>query len=113
MAGAYGWADLVICRAGALTISELSTAGLAAIFIPYPYAVDDHQTLNAQYMVDAGAACLMKQQELTVEKLTNNLQELIGEGRQQLLKMAQAARSCAKPNATNDVADICLEVANG
>lgn len=113
MAKAYAWADLVICRAGALTVSELSAAGVAAIFIPFPYAVDDHQTLNAQYLVDAGAARLMQQKSLTAESLSDCLQELIDKGRSHLLKMAEAARTCAKPDATIDVANACLEVTNG
>lgn len=113
MAGAYAWADLVICRAGALTVSELSAAGVASVFIPYPYAVDDHQTLNAQYLVDAGAAKIMSQKSLTAESLASCLHELVEKGRTHLLSMAEAARSCAKPDATMDVANACLEVANG
>ena len=113
MAEAYAWADLVICRAGALTISELSAVGVAAIFIPFPHAVDDHQTLNAQYLVEAGAAKLIQQKTLTAELLSTCVRELIDAGRHQLLNMAVAARTCAKPNATRDVANACLEVANG
>lgn len=113
MAEAYDWADLVICRAGALTVSELAAAGVPAIFIPFPYAVDDHQTKNAQYMVEAGAAIIMQQKSLTASLLSECLQELINKGRDHLLKMAQAARSCAKPDATSDVANACLEVAHG
>lgn len=113
MAEAYAWADLVICRAGALTVSELAAAGVAAIFIPYPFAVDDHQTLNARYMVEAGAAKLMQQKLLSAESLGECLQALFTQGRSQLLAMAEAARSCAKPNATVDVANACLEVAHG
>ena len=113
MAEAYAWADLVICRAGALTISELAAAGVPAIFIPFPFAVDDHQTLNAQYMVQAGAAKIMQQKDMTVTSLSECLQDLINKGREQLLKMAEAARTCAKPNATVDVANACLEVGRG
>lgn len=113
MAEAYAWADLVICRAGALTVSELSAAGVAAVFIPFPYAVDDHQTLNAQYLVDANAALLIQQKTLTAESLATCLQELIEKGRNHLMTMAEAARNCAKPNATMDVANACLEVAHG
>lgn len=113
MAEAYGWADLVICRAGALTVSELAAAGVPAIFIPFPFAVDDHQTMNAQYMVKAGAAKLMQQSSMTATSLSECLQELIGKGREHLAKMAEAARTCARPNATIDVANACLEVARG
>lgn len=113
MAEAYAWADLVICRAGALTVSELSAAGVPAIFIPFPYAVDDHQTKNAQYMVEAGAGIIMQQKTMTVSSLSECLQDLINKGRDHLLQMAQAARTCAKPDATNDVANACLEVAHG
>jgi UDP-N-acetylglucosamine--N-acetylmuramyl-(pentapeptide) pyrophosphoryl-undecaprenol N-acetylglucosamine transferase len=113
MAEAYGWADLVICRAGALTISELAAAGVGAILVPYPHAVDDHQTRNALYLTEAGAARLMLQTELTPEALANVLRELLGEGREGLVKMANAARQQAKPHATRQVAETCLEVMHG
>ena len=108
MAEAYGWADLVLCRAGAMTIAELAAAGVGAILVPYPHAVDDHQTHNARYLADAGAALLIQQQELHAENLATLLGEL-GADRARLLKMAQAARALAKPDATERVARACLE----
>lgn len=110
MAGAYGWADLVICRAGALTIAELAAAGAASILVPYPYAVDNHQTANARYLADSGAALLLPEKDLTRESLGSLLQELYG-SRQRLLVMAQHARTQAKPQATAEVARACLEAA--
>lgn len=109
MAEAYSWADLVICRAGALTISELAAAGVGALLVPYPHAVDDHQTLNAHYLTDADAALLLPQSELNPGVLATRLQTLITD-RERLLQMAQAARNLAKPMATMDVADICEEL---
>jgi UDP-N-acetylglucosamine--N-acetylmuramyl-(pentapeptide) pyrophosphoryl-undecaprenol N-acetylglucosamine transferase len=113
MAAAYSWADLVICRAGALTISELAAAGVGAILVPYPHAVDDHQTRNALYLTEAGAARLLLQSELTPEALAKVLGELLSGGREGLVKMAAAARSLAKPAATQRVAETCLEVMHG
>ncbi|MEJ2529147.1 MAG: undecaprenyldiphospho-muramoylpentapeptide beta-N-acetylglucosaminyltransferase [Gammaproteobacteria bacterium] len=109
MAEAYSWADLVICRAGALTISELAAAGVGSILVPYPYAVDDHQTLNASYLADAGAALLIPESTLGPAALAGILKELLGD-RGKLLQMAQTARHLAKPMATLDVADICEEM---
>ena len=110
MATAYGWADLVICRAGALTIAELAAAGAASILVPYPYAVDDHQTANARYLADNGAALLLPEKDLIRESLGRLLQELYV-SRQRLLIMAQHARTQAKPQATAEVAKACLEAA--
>lgn len=110
MAVAYGWADLVICRAGALTIAELAAAGVASILVPFPFAVDDHQTANARYLADSGAALLVPEQDLTRESLGCLVQELYV-SRQRLLVMAQRARTRAKPQATAEVAEACLEVA--
>jgi UDP-N-acetylglucosamine--N-acetylmuramyl-(pentapeptide) pyrophosphoryl-undecaprenol N-acetylglucosamine transferase len=107
MAGAYAWADLVICRAGALTVAELAAAGVASILVPYPHAVDDHQTVNARFLAHAGAAILLPQNELTPEKLSL----LHRMSRDQLLQMAQAARSLARPDATTVVAQTCMELA--
>jgi len=112
MAEAYEWADLVICRAGALTISELANAGVAAILVPYPYAVDDHQTANANYLTSVGAAVLIPQEQL-VAKLKETLTELLQAGRTKLTDMAKAARELSKPSATKDVAEICLGVSHG
>ena len=107
MAGAYAWADLVICRAGALTIAELAAAGVASILVPFPSAVDDHQTVNARFLSNAGAAILLPQPELTAEKLAL----IHSMSRQQLLQMAEKARALAKPDAAADVARICMELA--
>src|SRR5690606_2216465 len=103
MAGAYEWADIVICRAGALTIAELAAAGVGSILVPYPHAVDDHQTANARFLANAGAAILLPQSELTAEKLAL-IQNL---GRDQLLQMAERARDLARPDAARAVADVC------
>ena len=103
MAGAYEWADIVICRAGALTIAELAAAGVGSILVPYPHAVDDHQTENARFLANTGAAILLPQAELTAEKLAL-IQNL---SRDQLLQMAERARDLARPNAACEVADIC------
>lgn len=107
MAGAYEWADLVICRAGALTVAELAAAGVASILVPFPHAVDDHQTVNARFLANAGAAILLPQDELTPERLAllRNL------SRAQLLQMAEKAHALAKPEATATVARICMESA--
>jgi UDP-N-acetylglucosamine--N-acetylmuramyl-(pentapeptide) pyrophosphoryl-undecaprenol N-acetylglucosamine transferase len=107
MAGAYAWADLVICRAGALTIAELAAAGVASILVPFPHAVDDHQTGNARFLAHAGAAMLLPQEELTVERLAliRNLT------RPQLQEMAEKARELAMPDATLSVANTCREIA--
>ncbi|HUW37518.1 MAG TPA: undecaprenyldiphospho-muramoylpentapeptide beta-N-acetylglucosaminyltransferase [Rhodocyclaceae bacterium] len=107
MAGAYAWADLVICRAGALTVAELAAAGVASILVPFPHAVDDHQSGNARFLANAGAAILLPQAELTPQKLAlvRNLT------REQLLQMAEKARALAKPEATAAVARACMELA--
>lgn len=110
MAEAYAWADLVICRSGAMTISELSVAGLAAILVPFPFAVDDHQTANARLLQAAGAAQLLPQSEMTTDTLAKQLQNILQQGRGQLLKMAQAAHHLGQPDATRVVAQHCLEL---
>jgi UDP-N-acetylglucosamine--N-acetylmuramyl-(pentapeptide) pyrophosphoryl-undecaprenol N-acetylglucosamine transferase len=110
MAEAYAWADLVICRAGALTVSELAVVGIGSILVPYPHAVDDHQTRNAGYLVEAGAARLLPQRELTPERLAGLLRECCGQ-REVLLQMARKARALGRPDATAEVADRCVEVA--
>jgi len=106
---AYGWADLVVCRAGAMTIAELAAVGVASILVPYPHAVDDHQSRNANYLVDAGAAILVPQSNLTPEYLANVLAEF-SNAREQLLKMACNARRVAKPDAGSHVADLCRQM---
>jgi UDP-N-acetylglucosamine--N-acetylmuramyl-(pentapeptide) pyrophosphoryl-undecaprenol N-acetylglucosamine transferase len=110
MSEAYGWADLVICRAGALTVSELAAVGVAAILVPFPSAVDDHQAYNAQYLVREGAAVLIRDRELTEERLASELQRLCA-GRGKLLAMAERARLLAKPRAAAELAASCLELA--
>jgi UDP-N-acetylglucosamine--N-acetylmuramyl-(pentapeptide) pyrophosphoryl-undecaprenol N-acetylglucosamine transferase len=107
MAGAYAWADLAICRAGALSIAELAAAGLSAILVPFPHAVDDHQTNNAYFLTLAGGGFLLPQAELTPESVAR-----IGKySRNQLLEMAKKARALARPRATEEVAQVCKEVA--
>jgi UDP-N-acetylglucosamine--N-acetylmuramyl-(pentapeptide) pyrophosphoryl-undecaprenol N-acetylglucosamine transferase len=108
MAEMYAWADIVICRAGALTIAELSAAGVASVLVPFPHAVDDHQTSNAHYLSDEGAAVLIPQTEFTVEKVAKLLQDLT---REKCLDMAIKARVLGKPEATATVANICMELA--
>jgi UDP-N-acetylglucosamine--N-acetylmuramyl-(pentapeptide) pyrophosphoryl-undecaprenol N-acetylglucosamine transferase len=112
MASAYAWADLVLCRAGALTVSELGSVGLAAVLVPYPFAVDDHQTANAQALVAAGAARILPQKQLTAAHLATLLSDYFGQ-RITLLTMAQRARQYAHPQAAQAVADVCREVAYG
>lgn len=109
MAAQYAKADVVICRAGALTIAELAAAGVASVLIPFPFAVDDHQTHNARFLSDKNAALLLPQKELNAEKLAQLLRELT---REKLLVMAQAARGLAKPDATMQVANVCKELAD-
>jgi UDP-N-acetylglucosamine--N-acetylmuramyl-(pentapeptide) pyrophosphoryl-undecaprenol N-acetylglucosamine transferase len=109
MAAAYGWADLVICRAGALTVSELAAAGVAAILVPFPAATDDHQTRNAAYLVNGGAAVMIAERELSVERLAAELLRLCN-GRGRLLAMAERARALARPRAAQDLANACVEL---
>lgn len=108
MAEAYGWADLAIARAGALTLAELAAAGLGAILVPYPHAVDDHQTLNAAWLVQANAAQLLPQYQLTADSLANAIKPLV-ENRIHALKLATAARVQAQTAATQTIAQACLE----
>jgi UDP-N-acetylglucosamine--N-acetylmuramyl-(pentapeptide) pyrophosphoryl-undecaprenol N-acetylglucosamine transferase len=110
MAAAYGWCDMIICRAGALTIFELAAVGLGAILVPFPAAVDDHQTANARYLVEAGAAILIADSELTAERLAGEIAGLIHD-RARLIAMAQRARALARPAATADLAEACIAVA--
>ena len=110
MAEAYAWADLVICRAGALTVSELAAAGVGAILVPFPHAVDDHQTHNAQYLVQEGAAVLIPDRDVTAERLAEELQRLCA-GRGKLLSMAERARLLARPRAAEELAESCLKYA--
>ncbi|MEM6640332.1 MAG: undecaprenyldiphospho-muramoylpentapeptide beta-N-acetylglucosaminyltransferase [Pseudomonadota bacterium] len=105
MAAAYRWADLVICRAGALTIAELAASGVAGILIPFPFAVDDHQTGNARLLADAGAALLVHERDLTADSLADQLGRLLSSP-ERLQDMADRARRLARPDATRAVADI-------
>jgi UDP-N-acetylglucosamine--N-acetylmuramyl-(pentapeptide) pyrophosphoryl-undecaprenol N-acetylglucosamine transferase len=127
MAQAYAWADLVLCRAGAMTVSELAAVGVGAILVPYPHAVDDHQTANARWLADAGAAILIQQPRLTAANLADCLRRLWTDAatdagddapamcreRQRLLAMALKARALARSDATQQVVSACLEVAHG
>jgi UDP-N-acetylglucosamine--N-acetylmuramyl-(pentapeptide) pyrophosphoryl-undecaprenol N-acetylglucosamine transferase len=110
MAASYGWADLAVCRAGALTLAELTAAGLGAVLVPFPHAVDDHQTRNAEVLVAVGAAVVIQERDLDVQNLAQRLESLLG-NRTQLLAMAEAARTLAKPDAADVIARACLEVA--
>lgn len=113
MDAAYAWADLLICRAGAMTVSEISNIGIASILVPYPYAVDDHQTANARYLSQSGAAILIQQIDLNAQRLADELNTLFEGGRRLLLDMADKALELARPHATDDVIRHCLEVAHG
>jgi UDP-N-acetylglucosamine--N-acetylmuramyl-(pentapeptide) pyrophosphoryl-undecaprenol N-acetylglucosamine transferase len=112
MAEAYSWADLVLCRSGALTVSELCTVGIGAVLVPFPYAVDDHQTKNGKQMVSAGAAILIPESRLTPTVLAETLGDLMSD-RTRLITMAEAAQALARPDATERVVNYCLEAANG
>lgn len=104
---AYSWADLVICRAGALTVSEMAIAGVASLLVPFPFAVDDHQSANGQFLVDAGASIMVAQKALDENKLIALLAQL--SDREMLADMAVKAQRVALPQASNTVANICLE----
>jgi UDP-N-acetylglucosamine--N-acetylmuramyl-(pentapeptide) pyrophosphoryl-undecaprenol N-acetylglucosamine transferase len=106
MAGAYEWADLVLCRSGALTVAELAAAGVASILVPFPHAVDDHQTGNAKFLSTSGGAILLPQSEMTAESVSL----IRNYTRGQLLQMAERARALAKPEATAEVARVCEEL---
>jgi UDP-N-acetylglucosamine--N-acetylmuramyl-(pentapeptide) pyrophosphoryl-undecaprenol N-acetylglucosamine transferase len=108
MARRYAEADLVICRAGAVTVAELSAGGMASILVPFPHAVDDHQSANARFLADQGAAILVPQRELSADRLA----ALIGSlDRAKLLDMAKKARALGKPGAARLVAQRCMEIA--
>ncbi len=103
MAAAYNWADMIVCRAGALTVTEIQNVGIPAIFVPLPHAVDDHQTANARALTDHGAAILLPQSELTPERLCAELTAL---DRVTCLQMAEKGHALANRSATQQVADI-------
>jgi UDP-N-acetylglucosamine--N-acetylmuramyl-(pentapeptide) pyrophosphoryl-undecaprenol N-acetylglucosamine transferase len=112
MARAYGWADLVICRAGASTVSELAVAGLPSVLIPYPHHADRQQLFNAQWLANANAAFIIEQSELSAAVLSRILSDLNSD-RDELSSMSQRAKSLAICNASDWIAERCLEVANG
>lgn len=106
----YEWCDVAICRAGAMTVAELACAGVPAVLVPFPFAVDDHQTGNAAFLAEGGAAWLMQQKDLSAEQLAAHL---AGLNRERLAAMSAKAQALAKPEATKTVADICEALANG
>lgn len=108
MAAAYAWADLVVCRAGALTVAELAAAGVGAVLVPYPASIDDHQTLNAGFLARAGAGRVIAQRDLDAKRLAAELATLL-EDRAGLLAMANAARALARTDATAAVCKACLD----
>lgn len=110
MASAYAWADIVICRAGALTVAELAAAGIGSVLVPYPHAVDDHQTGNARFLENADAAILLPQDRLEPARLAELLRGLVTR-RERLLEMAQAARRLAMPDAARRVSALCMAAA--
>lgn len=107
MPGVYEWADLVICRSGAMTVFELAAAGVASILVPYPHAVDDHQTQNAYYLQRNGAAIIRQQDELSASWLVDVINDFTAD-RKQLLDMAVAARQLALPDSAKTIAEVCL-----
>ncbi len=110
MAARYAQADLVICRAGALTVSELAAAGMPSLLVPFPFAVDDHQTANARFLADSGAALLIQQADMNPGRLAELIRTL---DREKLLAMAEKARALGKPEATRLVAEACIAMAGG
>ncbi|HEX5792306.1 MAG TPA: UDP-N-acetylglucosamine--N-acetylmuramyl-(pentapeptide) pyrophosphoryl-undecaprenol N-acetylglucosamine transferase, partial [Rheinheimera sp.] len=110
MAQAYAWADVVICRAGALTVSEVATAGIAALFVPLPTAIDDHQSVNARWLTEQGAALMLAQHDLTEQQLLPLLKQWLA-SKAPLQQMAAKARACALDNATAQVVAQCQQVA--
>ncbi len=108
MAAAYAQADLVICRAGATTVSEIAAIGAAAVFVPFPFAVDDHQTTNAKFLVDEGAGWLIQQRDLTAQVLADLLAKM---DRPTLLNIAEKSQLMNKPNAVQEIVDACEELA--
>jgi UDP-N-acetylglucosamine--N-acetylmuramyl-(pentapeptide) pyrophosphoryl-undecaprenol N-acetylglucosamine transferase len=107
---AYSWADVVLCRAGASTIAELCAVGLGGILVPFPYAIDDHQTANAQFMSTQQAAILVQQAHLTVDSLAEMLEKLGGSSGEQCVTMAKAAYALRQVDATEKIITICKEI---
>ena len=110
MAAALAEADLVICRAGAMTVAELAAVGVASVLVPFPHAVDDHQTGNARFLAEQGAATLIAQADLTADRLSSLI---AGASRDALAEQAERARALARPRAAHEVADICEALASG
>jgi UDP-N-acetylglucosamine--N-acetylmuramyl-(pentapeptide) pyrophosphoryl-undecaprenol N-acetylglucosamine transferase len=110
MASAYAWADLVVCRAGALTVAEICAVGLPAVFIPYPSAVDDHQTANATPLMEAGAGSIMQERDLSDESLAAELRRWLT-SREELMARAEKARALAMPDSLARITELCLEQA--
>ena len=108
MAQAYAWADIVLCRAGALTIAELCVVGVASILVPYPHAVDDHQTANARFLVQAGGAALIPEAQMTPENLAATVSRICSEPAE-LMRMAVVSRSLGRRDATETVGTLCME----
>ena len=109
MARAYAGADLLVCRAGATTIAELTVCKKPAILVPFPFAADDHQTVNAQSLVEAGAALLMPEKDLTAQKLADAVRGLEGD-RSRLQRMARASGVLGRPEAAREIADVCVSL---
>jgi len=109
MAEAFNWADLIICRAGASTVSEVAVSGACAVFVPYPYAVDDHQTANAQWLVKQDAALCFAENELQTDTMIDQIKQLISSS-ENMNKMRQRAKNVAYLNAASDVADYCEQI---
>jgi UDP-N-acetylglucosamine--N-acetylmuramyl-(pentapeptide) pyrophosphoryl-undecaprenol N-acetylglucosamine transferase len=109
MAAAYAWADIVLCRSGAMTVAELAVAGVGAILVPFPHATDDHQTANARFLAEHGAAVLLPELECTPSRLGELFRELATE-RGPIVRMAIHARECSTPDADETIARICREV---
>jgi len=107
MVAAYQWADLVICRAGAMTVSEVAAVGIPAIFIPLPSAIDDHQTANAKFLTEAGAGLMLAQKELNPDSLAIQIKTIT----EQLASMSKTAKQCARLDATEAVATVCINEA--
>jgi len=108
----YQWADFAICRSGALTVAELTAVGLGALLIPFPYAIDDHQTTNGEWLVNSGAALMIQQRDISPQGVADQIMTL-SNNPDTRLNMANKARSLAKNGAAERVAKVCLEVANG
>lgn len=107
MAAAYQWADMIICRSGAMTVSEVAAAGLPAIFVPLPHAIDDHQTANARYLTDGGASILLAQRDFNKSSLSTAIKQV----KDSLQKMSMATKNKAKLNAAEMVANVCIKEA--